>query len=214
MTKEQSNTLELALEGTKNIGVSSAEHAIDKFTLEATPVVDEEYELPASYGVDTLKCMSVNVNTIYVYWEITESLLEKFSSKGKALLLKLVSEDEDGSELMNFFITDMVSSRFVNVHIPDRKIRVVIGTIIDGNFIEMISSNKFLTPSNDITLSTDELWMSESEYAQEILKASSSSGFNQSSSFGIVKELEFLKRRNDILKTSESSSSFTLSKKE
>jgi len=214
MTEKQENTLELANESIKAFGASSSEHAIDKFANELPAHIDEEYEIPGSYGVDTLKCLGVNVNTVYIYWEVTDFMLGQFNAKNQALVVKLISSDDSDAELMNFFITDMVSSRFVSIHLANKNIHASLGIIRDGIFIEMLRSNSFFTPTDTVTLSQDELWMSKTEAFEQIIKASSPSAFNQSSSFGIIKELEFLRKHSETLKASQSVSSFSLSSKE
>ncbi len=211
MASELSNTLELLNKSISAAGVSSAEHAIDKFANDIVLLTDDEYELPDSYGVDTLRCMSVNINTVYVYWEITQALLERYLATDSELLLKLMADDSV-SELMNFHIAELVSSRFINIHIPNRKIQAVIGVERDGGFVEMMRSNIFSTPSDDVTLSTDEFWMSRSEHLEHIIKASIASGASLSS-IDIVRELEYLRKQNKNIKSSLAHSSFTLSTK-
>ena len=50
--------------------------------------------------------------------------------------------------------------------------------------------------------------MSKSERFEEILRASAPWGFNQSSSFGIVKELEFLHKNSEQARANVSSISY------
>jgi hypothetical protein len=177
--------------------------------------MDDEYEIPSSYGIDTLKCMSVNVNTVYVYWEVTKETLEKNDALNEALLVKLVEETgAENAELMNFYITDLVSNRFINIHLSNKKIFAVVGALKDGVFVELIRSNSFNTPADTITLSNDELWMNKSDAMDEIIKASYPLGYSHHSSFGIIKELEFLRKHNEIARVSQSVSSFSLASKE
>jgi hypothetical protein len=184
--------------------VSSSEHAINSFASEAASVAHGEYEIPSFYDVNILKALSVNVNTVYVYWEITEELLSSNGVLGSALLVKLCDEEAD-YELMNFFITERLSSRFVNIHLANRTIHAKIGALIDGVFVQLLRSNSFFTPTDEITVANDELWMTKPKGFEEILKASISSDLGHLSSFGIVKELEFLREKNKNIRTNISS---------
>jgi hypothetical protein len=204
-SKNNTNLQELT---TQSLGgassVSSSEHAISSFASEVTDVAQGEYGTPSFYNVDTLKVLSVNVNTVYVYWEITEALLASNGITGSALLVKLCDEEVD-DELMNFFITERLSCRFVNIHLPNRKIYAKIGALINGTFVELLRSNSFFTPRDEITMASDELWMSKTKDFEEILKASTSVDLGHLSSFGIIKELEFLREKNKNLRTNVSS---------
>jgi len=206
-TEKNNNMLELMTHSLSDSGVSSSEHAISSFASEAANVAPDEYEIPSSYNVDTLRCLGVNVNTVYVYWEITEAMLAAKGVLGRALLVKLCDGNSE-DELLNFFITDRLSSRFLSVHLPNRTIYAKVGALVDGVFVELLRSNSFFTPSDEITMSNDEHWMSKSERFEEILRASAPWGFNQSSSFGIVKELEFLHKNSESARTNVSSSSY------
>jgi hypothetical protein len=204
-SKKNSDLQELTVQSLgAGVSISSGEHAISSFASEVADIVQGDYEIPSFYNIDTLKCLSVNVNTVYVYWEVTEALLESKGVLGSALLVKLCDE-EAGDELMNFFITERLSCRFVNIHLPNRTIHAKIGALIDGVFVEFLRSNSFFTPTDEITMGTDELWMSKSKDFEEILKASISSDLSHLSSFGIVKELEFLREKNKNFRTNVSS---------
>ncbi len=191
MIKAHEDTLELAVEALRDIGVSSSEHAMDKFSSEIFDTSKDDIEIPLSYGVDTIKCMSVNANKVYIYWELTRELLGS-DEADLELLIKLFSDSDGVNELMSFFTTELVSSRFINIHIPSRAIYAVVGIAKKSHFVELMRSNSFTTPNDTTVLLDSEVWMDSIEPSKEIIRASYSAESREVSSFSMVKDLEFL----------------------
>ncbi len=155
-----------------------------------------DYKIPLSYGIDTLKLLPVNVNTVFAYWEITDKLL--CGSLYETFAFKLFELNESGEkEVLGFYFKERVSSKYTNAHLPSKNLIAVIGGMdSNGRFVELMRSNKIKMPNDSLNImeNNEEVWMSKHSEWVELIKASTAHFSHAKSSISIIKEMEFLKK--------------------
>lgn len=184
----------------KDESFSSNTHPTLLFGEEAKDYSGMDYKIPSKYSIDTLKLLPVNVNTIFVYWEITDKLLN--GSSFETFALKLFELNGNGeSEVLGFYFKDKISSKYANAHLPSKSLVAAIGGIdSNGRFVELLRSNKVKMPNDTVTTimeNNEEVWMSKQSDWMELIKASTTHFSHAKSSISLVKEMEFLKRYGD-----------------
>jgi hypothetical protein len=154
---------------------------------------EDEFKIPSRYEASYLRLLPVNVNTVFVYWEITDFLISTVANEFDTFALKLL--DGEKKEIVSFYFKDRLSSRYINAYIPSKNIVAVIGVIdLNGTFHEILRSNSVLMPSDVMLESLEESWMSKKSEWMELIRASVSHFSHAKSSISIVKEMEFLKK--------------------
>ncbi len=179
---------------------SSNTHPTLLFGEEAKGYVgDEEYKIPSAYGVDYLRLLPANVNTVFVYWEITDKLISGVTTHFDTFALKLLEVDgNEEREVLNFYFKDRASSRYINAYMPSKSLVAIIGVLdSEGHFYTILRSNVILMPSDVIVESNEEAWMSKKSDWMELIKASVSHLSHAKSSLSLIKDLEFLKKYSE-----------------
>jgi hypothetical protein len=184
----------------KDESFSSNTHPTLLFAEEAKDYSGLDYKIPSNYGIDTLRLLPVNVNTIFVYWEITDKLLN--NSQFETFALKLFELTDGGeSEVLGFYFKERVSGKYANAHLPSKNLVATIGGIdANGRFVELIRSNKVKMPNDTVAAmnpNNEEAWMSKHSEWTELIKASTTHFSHAKSSITLVKEMEFLKKYAD-----------------
>ncbi len=198
----------------KDESFSSNTHPTMLFAEEAKDYSELDYKIPDNYGIDTLRLLPVNVNTVFVYWEITDKLLN--GSSFETFALKLFELNASGEkEVLGFYFKERVASEYANAHLPSKNLVAVIGGIdANGRFVELLRSNKVKMPSDSVNIMSndEEVWMSKQSEWIELIKASTAHFSHAKSSITIIKEMEFLKKYSENASLGMSSS--TLVKKD
>ncbi len=180
----------------KDESFSSNTHPTLLFGEEAKDYSGMDYKIPLSYGIDTLKLLPVNVNTVFAYWEITDKLL--CGSLYETFAFKLFELNESGEkEVLGFYFKERVSSKYTNAHLPSKNLIAVIGGMdSNGRFVELMRSNKIKMPNDSLNImeNNEEVWMSKHSEWVELIKASTAHFSHAKSSISIIKEMEFLKK--------------------
>lgn len=199
----------------KEDSFSSNTHPTELFGAEAADYSGSDYEIPISYNIDLLRLLPVNVNTVYLFWEITDKITA--NAKFETFALKLYEIADLGErEIIGFYFKERVSGKYINAHMPSKNLFAAIGGIDEnGRFVELLRSNKIKTPNDKISYMTDneEAWLSKKSEWVELVRASTSHFSHAKSSMSLVKEMELLKKFSEkSLQTSMSS--FDLAKKD
>ena len=182
----------------KEESFSSNMHGTLALAEEAKEFKVEDYEIPESYKKDYLRLLPANVNTVYLYWEITDKLLSPFDGEFETFALKLYEKTQKGeSEILGFYFKERVSSKYVNAYLASKNIVAAIGAIDrSGRFTELLRSNDVKMCTDKITQTNEEVWMSKQSEWMELIRASIpvSHFAHAKSSFSLLKEMELLKR--------------------
>lgn len=129
--------------------------------------LDGNETLHRYYGIDRLVLLPRDPYWIYAYWEINSQTLSKIESKAqkswnmlnvmlRVYRLDILNKNEEGVYDIN--ITPTADNWYINTGVPDKKYRVELGIILNGDFYAMLSSNTISTPRDDISNVIDENW--------------------------------------------------------
>lgn len=148
------------------------------------------FEVPDRYGIDTLVFLPVNLETSFVYWEITQQLLELHHIGIDRLRAKVIATDNGrDEELSEFPTTTELGKFYLHFKAPMLRVQARLGYYDEsGRFVVLMTSNTFRMPGDRIEFSEDEVWMSIDENTREIIKASMDKGGSALSSRAVFNE--------------------------
>jgi len=147
----------------------------------------DSYDIPSRYNVNTLVLLPVNVSMIYIYWELVAANRDNF-------VLKIFSDDK---ELFCFNVNGDIGNYYLEQYIPNQKLLAKLGYFDEnGNFVELLSSNGVLTPSDKISMDPEEneVWLLKSDEITKILNYSIDKSFDNTSSDRFLKEMTNMQR--------------------
>lgn len=188
---------------------SSASHAISTLTYESSQEVCEEFVIPSRYYTNTLTLLAVNTENYYVYWEITQAMLDSFGLDLTLQALHFQVESKDSKVLFEFDSPFDLGEYFFTLDFEDNDICVKMGYLKENQFIEILQSNKIHTFSSTIKLPdlSTEVWLEKyKNYAKIIQSNLESMVYNESSS-SFIKSLERLYYLNNVVEKRVSSTS-------
>ena len=165
----------LSEESLKGESFSSSTHSAELMAEEGRGVPGGMvYEIPDRYGLDTLVFLPVNLETSFVYWEVTLRLLESHHIGIERLKTKIYVLREGGEEVLSEFPTTTELGKFyLHFKAPMQQVLARMGYYDEsGHFVVLLTSNTFRMPGDTIEFSEDEVWMSIDENTREIIKAS------------------------------------------
>ncbi len=114
------------------------------------------FEIPSGYSIDTLKTIAVNPKTLYTYWEVTPSLVEKYQTNYSDLKLKAFA---DGICIEETSLYDGNGNYYFYHEIDFKKVWTKIGFYTaDGTFTTILSSNYFIAPNSKIIYAENIIW--------------------------------------------------------
>ncbi len=118
------------------------------------------------YNKDTIALMPVNAVTNFIYWEITEKLLERkkmmSNPSSEKLVVKVFDEDFNRS-IYSFDVERRIGKHYMKYSGPQRRLVAKIGFVHKGTFMCILSSRP-MTVSSLKKESTDyEIWMQKSK---------------------------------------------------
>ncbi len=108
------------------------------------------YEIPEGYNIDTIVLMPVNMDTSFVYWEVTGNLLsgnKKKLESGSAKLMVKVYEDEGLNEICSFEVMDRIGKSYVNYQPSFKPLVAEIGVVNGKGFACLLKSRTVSSPS-------------------------------------------------------------------
>lgn len=163
----------LIQESSAEEGFSSSTHITQVLSDEIRPFpVTAEYFIPDRYFEDTLTLMPVNLDTVFVYWEITPELYSKYPYESNHLKTKIIALEEE-KEIAEFSVHSDLGDYYVHVDTPMKHLQARMGFYDNGNvFVVILTSNVFTMPNDSIELSNTEIWMNIDENTRAILLSS------------------------------------------
>jgi hypothetical protein len=174
----------LSDESLKEEAFSSNTHSVQLLTDEVQGVpTGLEYEIPHRYHIDMMVFLPVNLETSFVYWEVTPGLLESHHVGLDRLRTKIFAlDDEREEELVEFQVSTELGKFYLHFKAP-------MGFYNEnGVFVVLLASNIFRMPNDRIEFSEDELWMDMDENTREIIRSSLQKESGGPSSRGIFEE--------------------------
>jgi len=140
---------------------SKEKHVIELFASVASKcTISNGYELPNDYNIDRIVIMPVNNDTTFVYWELTNRLL---NSK--------LHEINVGSVKPVIKIFEIEQGRQNIKHNTSFKPLVAdVGILKEGKFIELLKSKTISKPSFETKETEDEIWMEKTKDIYRFIK--------------------------------------------
>jgi len=182
----------LSDESLKEEAFSSNTHSAQILTDEVQGVpTGLEYEIPHRYYMDMMMFLPVNIETSFVYWEVTPGLLEEHHINLDRLKTKVYAMDDGGyeEEMVEFQVSTELGKFYLHFKAAMRQVQARMGFYNErGEFVAILFSNIFRMPNDRIEFSDDELWMSIDENTREIIRASMQKETGGPSSRGLFEE--------------------------
>jgi uncharacterized protein len=184
---------------------SSSTHAINVLAKEIKPHFTK-YEIPSRYNKDTLRIISVNTSTYYIYWEVSDNTLKNYSLDLHKNNLQFIVKDENSNELCRFESPFALGEHYLNKNFENMNICVKVEIEYGNNQVEIMSSNMIHTFSSKINFpdKNSEVWVKRIDSWSEVID-SSFNGFGMSSD-KYLKELKRIKHFTQIEEQKASSS--------
>lgn len=190
---------------------SSSAHAIDSLGREVKNIPQTQYDIPSRYNKDRLKVLMINPTNYYVYWEVSDETLEKYSIDLVTQKLIFKVYDKLGNHLFDFDSSFALGEYYLKEKFENIDVFVELGFDKDEEFIKILESNNVHTFSSQINLpqESDEVWIKKSMNWSEIIKTTIREENSGISSAKFIEEIKKIKELEDseILKNSLSSSS-------
>lgn len=169
--------------------------AIKCNAFEAAGIHTDEFSIPKSYSINTLKLMSVNPHKLFCYWELTPAFLETAGVREDRLTLLLKATDEIA--LQQIKLDTLVGSYYFD-EVPAKRSFFCEILYYDESekAISLLTSNLIKTPSDRINSDDEEshVWMKKEEGWSEIIHSSISPLSSTKSSKALVKETALLRK--------------------
>ena len=137
-------------------------------------VVDD---LPSAYNVDTIVIMPVNVDRNFIYWEVTQGLLNgkgKAFDKGSLKLMVKVFEATNNKEVYSFKVNDRIGKHYMSCVVPLRNVFAEIGILKGKKYTGLIKSDTISLTTVSARTADQEVWMKRSRGSGEIVRMSDS----------------------------------------
>jgi len=165
----------------------------------------ESYNLPAGYGEDSIVLMIRDPWWLYAYWEVqpeTERLIrgrllpKEIAGLRTILRVRDVTQKDSAKNSINrpfdIEVTDMATSRYINIDSPGRSFIVELGFLTRSKkFLVLVRSNQVTSPQYGISDLVDEKWNVDDKRFRKLIQMST--GLNDPTDPSRLKE--WLKRR-------------------
>jgi hypothetical protein len=145
--------------------------------------IGEIRETPMGYNVDTIVIMPVNMSTSFIYWEVTEKLLNgrrKSLHDGSSRLMLKVFEIERKREIYSFPVTDRIGKYYVKYNDSFNPLVAEIGTLRGNRFTGLLRSSPANMNLSAVNAGNDEVWMRKISNTHKIVSTADSDSVKKS----------------------------------
>ena len=153
-------------------------------TVGGSKPIAEIRETPMGYNVDTVVIMPVNTSTSFIYWEVTEKLLngrrESLLDGSSQLTLK-VFETDRRREIYSFPIKDRIGKHYVKCCDSFNQLVAEIGMLRGERFTGLLRSSPSNVHSSAGNSDSNEVWMRKIRNTHKIVSVSDSESVKKSS---------------------------------
>jgi hypothetical protein len=102
-----------------------------------------DHQIPGGYNIDTIVIMPVNTDTSFVYWEVTDRLLNGSRKKlknGSAQLMVKVFEADCLKEVCSFEVRERIGKNYINYQPSFKTLIAEIGVSNGSGFVALLRS--------------------------------------------------------------------------
>jgi hypothetical protein len=174
---------------------SSNVHAIEKVAL-ADHVIAGDFPIPDRYYRSKVVLLPVNVKRFYVYWELSDELLESLNLKTRDIRFQIV--DQNSNNLFEFACEYPIGEYFINKEFESFSVQAIAGYYNEkGEFINILEPSNIINIfDKKIKLAKDqkEVWIKKEKGMTEVIRASLQHFTVGMSSASYVEEIERLKQ--------------------
>lgn len=133
------------------------------------------YEVPHAYNTDKIVIMPVNADTSFIYWELTDRLLNnklrELNVDSANLIIKIYEAGQDcRKEIYSFKIKEKIGKRYIKCHISFKPLAASAGILRGGEFVVLLKSKTISNPSSENTETEGEIWMKKTKGIHKIIK--------------------------------------------
>jgi len=124
------------------------------------------------YNVDTIVIMPVNMSTSFIYWEVTEKLLNgrrKGLLDGSSKLMLRVFGTDRKKEIYSFPLKDRIGKHYVQYRDAFNPLVAEIGMLRGKRFTGLLRSSPMNMHSPVEHADSDEIWMRKTRNTHEIV---------------------------------------------
>lgn len=148
--------------------IAIVNHSIEHFVTQGNVLpVDNEYEIPDSYGIDTLFIHPSNNDNLFIYWELTNALINsKFdNSAGLEFTIKIYSvkmgeaKARREQEVYSINVREMIGSIYIKYPDALKPLAAKMGVMENNKFVELLKSKSIAIPSFEVLGPREDLWM-------------------------------------------------------
>jgi len=144
-------------------------------------------EIPRGYNIDTLVIMPVNTDINFLYWEVTDELLDRrlreLGADSAELVIK-VFERGNRREVSSFGVKERVGKNYIKYPASFRPLVAELGILKDGEFVGILKSRNFSGPFHETAGTGEVLWMERQEGAGGTIWIPVRDGVHDTSSTG------------------------------
>jgi len=113
----------------------------------------------------------------FVYWEITEKLINQYNAGGVEHYLRVYDinggkSPENPNSYFDIKLGFGANNWYIKFPSPNTTYIIDLGVFKDGKFITLLRSNPATTPRDDVSDQIDVEWMMSDEMMRKLLKAS------------------------------------------
>jgi hypothetical protein len=134
-------------------------------------------ETPMGYNVDTIVIMPVNMSTSFIYWEVTEKLLNgrrKSLLDGSSQLMLKVFETDRRREVYSLPVEDRIGKHYIQYGNSFNPLVAEIGMLRGKRFTGLLRSGPMNMHTHAKNADNDEVWMNKVRNTHTIVSVSDS----------------------------------------
>lgn len=149
-------------------GISSKIHS--SFKLKKN-IIKDEFEIPLRYFKNRVTLLPVNLDTYFIYWEITKEFKKSFEIEDDRFIFKIY--DDKNNFLTQFQGNGAVGDYYLYHSFGDSKLQVVMGFQREKKFISLLESKPISTSCAKISLANreDSIWLTKKTNSREFMQS-------------------------------------------
>ena len=178
-TSQKSNTINNKIDKTKNINV------ITEINTNEPDIVDDVYvsstrdqkDLPYEYNEDKATLLVRDPKCIFAFWEITSTLIQKYSiGYDRQLIMRIIDVTDSNNPYEYSWYKDYdigeAQNWYIHVENSNRDYQALFGYHDSERFVPILISNRVMVPRDSVSDDIDEQWMNPNDQWQQIFEFS------------------------------------------
>jgi len=145
-----------------------------------SPKIDEniidKFEIPKRYFIDRVIILPIDLNTYFIYWEITKKLKDKMGVVDDKFIFKIY--DNNNTLLTQFIATGEVGDYYLQNSFENFNLKIIMGVQSKSKnhkkFMKLIESKPIIPFMDKISLADKKsgIWLSKKLNSHKLIKSS------------------------------------------